>query len=156
LRQRWLAEAGVSAAETALFAKWLVARDAVTDYQAAVVLGRRSEPLWLGEFKVLSRAAHGRLAGVYKAVHQSGQEVAVQVLPPARARDPQLVARFEREARLAVKLQHPNVVRTFQTGVDGGVRFLVMEYLNGQTLKEALLHRGRLPTAEAVRLVYQA
>jgi serine/threonine protein kinase len=57
---------------------------------------------------------------------------------------------------MAVRLKHPNVVRTFQTGEAGGVHYLVMEYLEGETLDEVLKRRGQLPPAEGVRLVYQA
>jgi serine/threonine protein kinase len=156
LRQRWLREAGPAGADVSLFGKWLVTNQRVTDYQAAVLLGRRQDPLRLGEYKIVSRVVNGRMAGVYKAVHTQGQTVAIKILPPARAADPKLLARFQRETRLAVKLQHPNVVRTFQTGADNGMLYLVMEYLEGSTLAEVLHLRGRLPTTEAIRLVYQA
>ena len=96
------------------------------------------------------------MAGVYKAVHRLGQVVAVKVLPPSKAKDAQLLARFQREARLAMKLKHPNVVRTFQVGETGGLYYLVMECLEGETLDDVLQRRKRLPPAEAVRVVYQA
>jgi serine/threonine protein kinase len=96
------------------------------------------------------------MAGVYKAAHPSGQIVAIKVLPPSRAKSGQTLARFQREARLAVKLKHPNVVRSFQVGETKGVYFLVMEYLEGETLDEMLVRRKRLPPAEAVRLIHQA
>jgi serine/threonine-protein kinase len=156
LRQRWLREAGPSAGDPALFAKWLASHGHVTDYQAAVLLGRRADPLALGPYRVVHRIGRGRLVGVYQAVHPQGQIVAIKVLPPARAADPQVLARFQREARLAMRLRHPNVIRTFQAGEHQGTHYLVMELLKGETLKEVLVRRGRLPAAEAVRLLYQA
>jgi serine/threonine protein kinase len=156
LRQRWLREAGASAGNYTLFAQWLALHRHVTSYQADVLLGRRSDPLLLGSYKVLNRISRGRLIGVYEAVHPQGQVVAIKVLPPARAADPKVLGRFQREARLAMRLRHPNVIRTFQAGQHQCTHYLVMERLEGETLKDVLLRRGRLPAAEAVRLLYQA
>jgi hypothetical protein len=82
--------------------------------------------------------------------------VAIKVLPPSKAKVPELLARFQREARLAMKLRHPNVVRTFQAGDNDGLHYIVMEYLDGETLEDVLRRRGKLPPAEAVRLAHQA
>jgi serine/threonine-protein kinase len=156
LRQRWLREAGPSAADPALFAKWLASQRHISDYQAVVLLGRRNDPLVLGPYKVRHRIGRGRLVGVYEAVHPNGQVVAIKVLPPAKAADPTVLARFQREARLAMRLQHPNVIRTFQAGEHKGTHYLVMELLKGETLKDVLVRRGQLPPVEAIRLLYQA
>ncbi len=156
LRQRWLHEAGTSASDPVLFAKWLAHHGHVTDYQAGVLLRRRDDPLVLGSYKVRGRIGRGPMAGVYEAVHPQGQAVAIKVLPPARAADPTVLARFQREARLAMRLHHPNVIRTFQAGEYHGIHFLVMELLRGETLKDVLLRRGRLFPPEAIRLLYQA
>ncbi len=156
LRQRWLREAGASAGDAVLFGKWLAHRGRITDYQADVLLRRRDDPLVLGPYKVRGRIGRGPMAGVYEAVHPQGQAVAIKVLPPTRAADPTVLARFQREARLAMRLHHPNVIRTFQAGEHHGSHFLVMELLRGETFKDVLLRRGRLFPAEAIRLLYQA
>jgi serine/threonine protein kinase len=156
LRQRWLGQAGASSADPVLFVKWLTHQKHITNYQADALLRRRDDPLVLGPYKVRGRIGRGRLAGVYEAVHPQGQAVAIKVLPPARAADPIVLARFQREARIAMRLHHPNVIRTFQAGEHHGTHFLVMELLRGETLKDVLLRRGRLPAPEAVRLIYQA
>jgi serine/threonine protein kinase len=96
------------------------------------------------------------MAGVFKAEHNLGQTVAIKVLPPSKARNPALMGRFQREARLAVRLKHPNVVRAFQVGQGNGLHYLVMEFLEGVTLREVLKRRTRLPPAEGVRLIHQA
>ncbi len=154
--QRWQAEARDAAANLAQFTRWLVAHNYVTDYQAALVAKGQADSFFLNQYKILDRLGKGRTAGVYKAVHQLGQVVAIKVLPPSRAQKPQILARFQREIRLALKLKHPNVVRSFQIGKTGGLHYLVMEYLDGETLDAVLQRRKRLPAQEAVRLVYQA
>src|SRR5262249_50893268 len=67
-----------------------------------------------------------------------------------------ILARFQREVHLALKLRHPNVVRSFQVGESSGLHYLVMEYLEGETLETVLRRRKRLPPHEAVRLGCQA
>jgi serine/threonine protein kinase len=156
LRHRWLREAGLSAADPTEFCKWLVTGRHLTDYQAALLLRGRADHFFLNDYKLLERIGVGGMAGVYKAVHRLGQTVAIKVLPPSKARDAKKFARFQREARLAMRLQHPNIVRTFQIAEDDGLHYLVMEYLEGETLEETIERRGKLPPAEAVRLVHQA
>jgi tRNA A-37 threonylcarbamoyl transferase component Bud32 len=155
--QRWQAEAkGAAVSSLGHFSKWLVAHQLVTEYQATLLLRGHADDFFLNDYKILDRLGKGRMAGVYKAVHKLGQVVAVKVLPPSRARDPQTLARFQRESALAIRLKHPNIVRTFQTGLANALHYLVMEYLEGETLDEVLQRRGKLPPTEGVRLVYQA
>jgi serine/threonine protein kinase len=156
LRQVWLGQSGATAGDPVLFGKWLAHHRHVTEYQADVLLRRRDAPLVLGPYKLRGRIGRGPMAGVYEAVHPQGQAVAIKVLPPARAADPTVLARFQREAHLAMRLHHPNVIRTFQAGEHQGTHYLVMELLQGETLKDMLLRRGRLPPVEAIRLFYQA
>jgi serine/threonine protein kinase len=156
LYQRWQRQAGASANDPVLFGKWLAHHGYVTDYQADVLLRRREDPLVLGLYKLRGRIGRGPMAGVFEAIRPQGQAVAIKVLPAARAADTTLLARFQREARLARRLNHPNVIRTFEAGEHHGIHFLVMELLQGETLKDVLLRRGRLPAPEAIRLLYQA
>jgi serine/threonine protein kinase len=156
LHRRWLEEAGARAADLTEFSRWLVDQRYVTEYQVAVVERGRGDSLFLDPYTILERIGKGRMAGVYKAIHRLGPTVAIKILPPSKAKNPQLLARFQREARLALALKHPNVVRTFQTGQADGLHYLVMEYLEGETLEDVLGRRGQLPPAEAVRLLYQA
>ena len=156
LRQRWLREAGAAAGDAVAFCKWLVGARYLTDYQAGMLSRGHADRFFLSDYKLLERIGVGRMAGIYKAVHRLGETVAIKVLPPSKARDSNTFARFQREARLALRLEHPNVVRTFQVAEDKGLHFIVMEYLEGETLEETLARRGRLPPNEAVRLIYQA
>lgn len=154
LHQRWKHEAGNGDAEA--FGKWLVIQNRLTDYHVGMLLRGHSDHFFLDQYKLLDKIGRGRMAGVYKALHQLGQTVAIKVLPPSKAKDPQALARFQREARMAMKLKHPNVVHTFHPGQADGLSYLVMEYLEGETLAEVLKRRGRLPPTEAARLIYQA
>ena len=153
---RWQAEAKDSSTNLSRFASWLVSQKVVTEYQASLLVRGHADGFFLNDYKILDRLGKGRMAGVYKAQHRLGQIFAVKVLPPSRADEPTLLARFQREAKLAVRLKHPNIVRAFQVGAAGGLHYLVMEYLEGETLEDALARRKKLPPAEAVRLVFQA
>jgi serine/threonine protein kinase len=156
LRQRWREETGGNAANPREFRRWLVMRGYLTRYQAKLLSAGHTDGFFLNQYKILERIGRGRMAGVFKAVHPSGQVVAIKVLPPSKARDPQIMGRFLREAQLGQRLHHLNIVRTFQMGEAHGVHYLVMEYLEGETLQAALRRRQKLPAAAAGRIVYQA
>jgi serine/threonine protein kinase len=157
LRQRWRGEAGATADDGERFGKWLVAGRQVTDFQLGLLTRGFGDMLFFGEYKLVDRIGQGRMAGVYKAVHPTGPVVAVKVLPPSKANHPQLLGRFQREARLALRLKHPNVVRTFQRGqTKGGLHYIVMEYLDGETLEDILKRRKRLPVNDAAHVLAQA
>ena len=84
-----------------------------------------------------------------------GRAVAVKLLLPELAADPSFLERFRREAIAAARLAHPNVVGIFDTGIDDGLAFIVMELVDGRTLRETLIERGALPPAEAVDVAAQ-
>src|SRR5262249_28170967 len=153
---RWNAEAKDAAGNLQAFTRWVVAHRFLTEYQAGLLARGHADGFFLNQYKILDRLAKGRLAGGSREVHELGQVVAIKVLPPSKARDPQFLARFQREARLAFKLKHANIVRAFQVGQAAGLHYFVMEYLEGETLDEVLRRRGKLPPPEAVRLIHQA
>jgi serine/threonine protein kinase len=155
MRQRWQSEAK-DATSASAFLKWLIAKEYVTEYQASLLSKGHVDDFYLGQYRIMERVGRGRMAGVYRAMHPAGQIVAIKVLPPSRAKNGQTLARFQREARLSVKLKHANVVRSFQVGEARGVHYLVMEYLEGETLEDVLERRKKLPPQEAVRLIHQA
>lgn len=152
---RWQQE-GKDPANLAKFASWMVANKYLTEYQAQLLARGHADGFFLNEYKILDRLGKGRMAGVYKAQHQLGQIVAIKVLPPSKAKEPNLLGRFHRESRLSLRLKHPNIVRTFQTGEAEGLHYIVMEYLEGETLEDVIARRGKMTPGEAVRLVYQA
>ncbi|GIW79917.1 MAG: hypothetical protein KatS3mg105_1724 [Gemmatales bacterium] len=155
--QRWQQESKGSPTSASYFGKWLVSNHYVTPYQSSLLARGHVDSFFCNEYKILDRLGQGRMAGVYKAVHNTiGQVVAIKILPPSRARDAQMFARFQREARLALKLKHPNIVRAFEMGEANGLHYIVMEFLDGETLEDVLKRRKKLPPAEGVRIVYHA
>lgn len=156
LFKAWRQQTEGSDEEVESFRKHLVAQRQLTEWQSYMILRGRAEGFFIGGYKILDRIGKGQMGGVYKAVHTLGQLVALKVLPASKAKDPHLLGRFQREARLLTQLDHPNVVRAFQVGEANGVHFIVMEYLEGETLDEVLARRKKLPWAEAVRLIHQA
>lgn len=161
LFDRWNQEAGSASTNLVKFTQWLVSNRFLTEYQATLLARGYADGFFLNQYKILDRLGKGRMAGVYKAQHETGPIVAIKVLPPSSARDRALLSRFRREAKIATRMKHPNVVRTFEVGrsrdaVNQMVYYLVMEFLEGETLQEWLERKKRLDPAEAVRLVYQA
>ena len=108
-------------------------------------------------YELVRPLGHGAMATV-DLVHdvELDRPVALKRLAENLARDEDLRRRFVREARLAARLSHPNVVRIFDVGEDKGRPFIAMEYVEGETLAELLARRGRLPPAEVARLGVQA
>ncbi len=155
LAKRWRSE-NPTGAGVEDYARWLAANQFLTDYQAGVLLRGRAGPFFLNEYKLLDRLGVGRMAGVFKAQHRLGQIVAVKVLPASKAKDATTFARFQRESRLATRVNHPNIVRTFQTGQADGLHYIVMEYVEGETLEDVLAYRKKLPANEAVRIIGEA
>src|SRR5262249_18607150 len=104
--------------------------------------GRMSETLAAGRYRIERELGHGGMATVYLA-HDAELErpVAVKLLAEHLADDEDFHARFVREARLAGRLSHPNVVRVYDAGEADGRPFIVMEYVSGNSLAEA----GRRP-----------
>ena len=91
---------------------------------------------------------------VFKARHvKMDRIVALKTLPPSVTQDPASIARFEREVKAAARLDHPNIVAAYDADQSNDIHFLVMQYVEGETLREYLGRRGRLPIAEAVALV---
>lgn len=102
-------------------------------------------------YKVESRIGSGGMAVVYLAKDVIlDRYVAVKVLNESLSNDESFVDRFRREARAAASLSHPNVVGIYDVGQDDATHYIVMEYIEGKTLKERIREEGRLPIAEAI------
>src|ERR1700722_8741387 len=153
--KQWKKEAPRQDDQVDSFCKSLIARRLLTEWQAAMVRRGRADGFFIGGYKILDRVGKGQMGGVYKAVHGLGQIVALKILPASKAKDQHVLGRFQREARLLTQLDHPNVVRAFQVGESGGINYIAMEFLEGETLDEILSRRKRLPWAQAVRLIHQ-
>jgi len=107
-----------------------------------------------GRYAVEAFLAHGGMASVYLATdNRLERRVAVKVLHAHLADDRETVARFEREARAAARLSHPDVVSVYDQGSDGGRTFLVMEFVPGANLRAIMRERGALSTPEALAVL---
>ena len=105
----------------------------------------------LGPYEILSPLGAGGMGEVYKGRDtRLDRTVAVKVLPEQLASNPQFRERFEREARSVGSLNHPHICTLHDVGRHDGVDFLVMEYLEGETLQDRLT-RGAIPVAEALQ-----
>ncbi len=110
----------------------------------------------LGHFELCEPIGVGGMAAVLRARDLSlGRSVALKILPPEAARNPDQVARFQSEARAAAKLDHENVARVFYCGEDQGLYFIAFEFVEGINLRDLLERRGPLPPAEAVHYMLQ-
>src|SRR5215475_2422275 len=105
----------------------------------------------LGPYEILSSLGAGGMGEVYKARDtRLDRTIAIKVLPPHTAERPDVRQRFEREARVVSALNHPHICTLYDIGQEGGRDYLVMEYLNGETLADRL-RRGALPLNETLR-----
>ena len=109
----------------------------------------------LGPYEVIAPLGAGGMGEVYRAKDtRLGREVAIKVLPSSVADDPDRRARFEREAQAVAALSHPNIVAIHDTGIHDRQLYVVMELLNGQTLRERLM-AGALPIRKAIEIAVQ-
>jgi Tol biopolymer transport system component len=109
----------------------------------------------LGPYEVVAPLGAGGMGEVYRARDpRLGRDVAVKILPEALAGEPERLLRFEREARAASALNHPNIVTVHEFGCHGETRYLVTELLEGEPLR-ATLERGALPLARALGYAVQ-
>jgi len=105
----------------------------------------------LGPYQILAAAGAGGMGEVYRATDtRLGRPVAIKVIPSDCAREPKVSQRFEREARLISQLSHPHICSLFDVGHHEGIDFLVLEYLEGETL-EHRLKRGSLRLQQSLQ-----
>ena len=110
-----------------------------------------------GRYRLEQPLGHGGMASVFAGRDaELDRPVAVKLLAESLTGDESFRKRFVREARLAARLSHPNVVSVYDAGEDDGRPYIVMEYVEGENLAEVLSRRGRLPPEEARGLALQA
>src|SRR3954468_10180884 len=107
-----------------------------------------------GEYSIERELGRGGMGVVYLAREvRLAREVAIKVLPPGLAESPGMRAQFLREAQMAARLSHPNIVPIHRVDETGGFVYFVMAYVNGETLAERVRSRGPLPPHQAVKLL---
>ena len=103
-------------------------------------------------YRIVDKIGVGGMADVYLGEDTLlGRQVAIKVLHANFANDDEFVTRFKREAQAAGKLNHPNIVNMYDVGFDQNLHYIVMEYVDGETLKEYITRHGRLSIDEAVK-----
>jgi serine/threonine protein kinase len=135
-------------------------RTADTDILEAASSGAAAVPPELANhprYRILGVIGQGGMGVVYRAEHRHMERlVALKVIRPGLLRNPAVVQRFNQEVRAAARLQHPNIVRALDAEQAGDLHFLVMEYVEGNTLAEVVRRRGPLPLAQACDYARQA
>lgn len=110
----------------------------------------------LGPYQIISQIGEGGMATVYKAYQPSmDRNVAIKVLPGQLAESAEFTQRFQQEARIIAKLEHPHILPVFDYGESGGITYLVMRYLDAGTLRDKMENGRPLPLDEIDRLFTQ-
>jgi serine/threonine-protein kinase len=111
----------------------------------------------VGNYRIVKLIGEGGMGAVYLAEHPSmGRHAAVKVLHAGLAQDPEIATRFFNEARAANAVRHPGIVEVFDLGaLPSGAPYIIMEFLEGESLASRIRRAGRLGTAEAVDIVGQ-
>jgi serine/threonine protein kinase/tetratricopeptide (TPR) repeat protein len=109
-----------------------------------------------GRYEIVQRLGQGGMGTVYKARDREVErEVALKVIRPELAGYPDIVRRFKQELILARQVTHKNVVRIFDLGEEEGLKFITMEFVDGQDLRSILAERGKLSPEEASKIIVQ-
>src|SRR5580692_2159118 len=109
-----------------------------------------------GRYQLLQLLGEGGMGAVYKAAdHEVDRIVALKVIRPEMASNPEILARFKQELLLSSRVTHHNVIRIYDLGEAQGVKFITMEYLDGENLHQVLKRRGKLEVEEAVAIMEQ-
>lgn len=154
--QAWSA-AGGSPENGEGFVDRLAEGQLITKFQASALRAGIPGPYKMGPYRVGDRLTAGRLGNVYWAVHEEfDQPVALKIFPAEFAQDPSRATRLARETRVALQVDHPHVVRTFQVGRIGDYVFLAIEELVGETLAARLAREKKLAPGVAARLIREA
>jgi len=113
------------------------------------------EERMIGRYKIVREIGRGGMGIVYKGLDpQSQRPVAIKVLPAANV-DRTTVERFNREAQAMAKVKHPDLIEIYDHGMTGGEHYLVMEFVDGDTLKNFLKHRGKISVTECLEIATQ-
>ena len=129
-------------------------RDLLTNYQIDRLLKGERTGFFYGDYKVLYLIGTGTFARVYRAENRKNRKVyAVKVLRKARRDDPKEVELFLREGEVGLLLRHPNIVAVYEVNSDPRAPYFVMDFVEGQNLREFIRLRKSLPPLDATRIM---
>ncbi len=124
---------------------------------SAEQLQQRLQRLVEGKYRIERMLGKGGMGAVFLAHDLTlEREVAIKVLPPDIAQDEQVVRRFQQEAKMAAKLDHPNIIPIYRVESEGGLNFFVMKYISGTSLEDVLERKQPLPVADIQRILWEA
>src|SRR3989337_1644678 len=116
-------------------------------------MSQSAERIFANRYRLIDRLGTGGMADVYRAEDTELRRiVALKGLHPQFSADPIFIERFRREAQSVAKLAHPNIVSVYDWGREDGVPYLVMELLEGKTLRQLGSEQGRLTPEEAIEI----
>jgi serine/threonine-protein kinase len=156
-----LEDQGHNVGEASVLANSLVERDLLTEWQAEKLLRGKHKGFTLGKYRLRRLLGKGGMSSVYLAEHVlMRRQCAIKVLPIKRVEDTSYLARFHREARAVASLDHPNIVRAYdidhETEGEKEIHFLVMEYVDGESLHEHVKDHGPLTLDNTAEFFRQA
>lgn len=138
------------------FARKLLGRNKLTQFQAKALLRGRWKGLVLGNYTVLEKLGEGGMGYVFKARHRRmGNIACIKVLQAAGRKSPEVLERFRREARTIARLNHANIVVAHDADETDGIPFLAMEYIDGSDLSRLVADSGPMSVDEATHVVLQ-
>ncbi|KAF0125507.1 MAG: serine/threonine protein kinase [Elusimicrobia bacterium] len=106
--------------------------------------------------RIAGKIGQGGMGTVYKAYYEAlGKDICIKFLSPALARDARNIEFFMREARSAARLDHPNIVHIYNFGQENEVYFIIMSYVEGQSLSDLILEKGPLPVDKASEIIIE-
>jgi eukaryotic-like serine/threonine-protein kinase len=154
--QKLYASAGDAEPTAQQLAVQMLEAHLLTKYQASHLLAGRTQGFFFENYVVLDRIGRGSMGKVYKAKDRRlGRHVALKILRRDLTNTPKLVARFKREGSAGARLEHPNVVRTYDLGKWRDLYYIVFEYIEGVNLKALLRKKGKLRPSKAIDIVLQ-
>jgi serine/threonine protein kinase len=132
----------------------LLRRGLLTPYQMERLKRGDRAGFFYGDYRVLYQVGAGTFARVYRAVHrETSKVVAVKVLRQRFMTDAKKCEQFRREAEVGVTLHHPNIVTVLEVGAERAAQYIIMEFIEGQSLREFINRRRQIDAREAVQLM---
>ncbi len=142
--------------DSVALAERLVEDKILTEYQTKRFLSNKPHGLIVGRYVILDRLGSGSMGRVYRAHHQMmDRQVALKIIAPEIVTNEKVVARFQREMKLVGRLDHPNVIRAFDADQINKVLYIVMEYVQGESLGQKL-RKGTIPPIDMTDFAAQA